>query len=57
LFLNLIFLHIPIFGNQAYNFMLEEAFKKGANAVIGLKYESTEGGVLCYGTSVRVRKL
>ncbi len=57
MFLNLIFLHIPIFGNQAYNFMLEEAFKKGANAVIGLKYESTEGGVLCYGTSVRVRKL
>ena len=41
---------------EAYNFMVEDAEKKGANAVLGVSYESTEIGVLCYGTAIRVIK-
>jgi uncharacterized protein YbjQ (UPF0145 family) len=41
---------------EAYNLMVEEAVKKGANSVLGVRYESTEIGVLCYGTAVKVEK-
>jgi uncharacterized protein YbjQ (UPF0145 family) len=41
---------------EAYNHMVEEALKKGANGVLGVSYESTEIGVLCYGTAVILRK-
>jgi len=48
---------------QAYDLLLEHAKKLGANAVVGLRYESSEVGsrqssateVLCYGTAVVVR--
>jgi uncharacterized protein YbjQ (UPF0145 family) len=44
---------------DAYNVMIEHAESLGANAVIGVKYESTEimsgvTEVLCYGTAVIV---
>ena len=41
---------------EAYNLMVEEAHKKGANCVIGVHFESTDVGVLCYGTAVLVAK-
>ena len=41
---------------DAYNLMVEEAHAKGANAVLGVTYESTEIGVLCYGTAVIVKE-
>ncbi|HKS16441.1 MAG TPA: YbjQ family protein [Planctomycetota bacterium] len=42
---------------QAYDLLLEHARSAGANAVIGLRYESSEVAnqateVLCYGTAV-----
>jgi len=48
---------------QAYDLLLQHAAKLGANAVVGLRYESSEVGsrqssateVLCYGTAVVVR--
>ncbi len=48
---------------QAYDLLLEHAQEVGANAVVGLRYESSEVGgkaaaateVLCYGTAVVVR--
>ena len=44
---------------DAYNLMLQHADSLGANAVIGIRYESTEimagvTEVLCYGTAVQV---
>jgi len=44
---------------DAYNLMLQHAESLGANAVIGIRYESTEimsgvTEVLCYGTAVIV---
>jgi uncharacterized protein YbjQ (UPF0145 family) len=44
---------------DAYNLMLQHAASLGANAVIGIRYESTEimsgvTEVLCYGTAVIV---
>lgn len=44
---------------EAYDMMLEHAATQGANAVIGVRYESTEvmegvTEVLCYGTAVVV---
>ncbi|KAI9015389.1 hypothetical protein DFJ74DRAFT_644927 [Hyaloraphidium curvatum] len=44
---------------DAYNRMVDEAFALGANAVLGMRYESNSIGegiteVLCYGTAVRV---
>jgi uncharacterized protein YbjQ (UPF0145 family) len=44
---------------DAYNLMLQHADSLGANAVIGIRYESTEimsgvTEVLCYGTAVIV---
>ena len=44
---------------DAYQQMIEHADSLGANAVIGLRYESTEimsgvTEVLCYGTAVKV---
>jgi uncharacterized protein YbjQ (UPF0145 family) len=42
--------------------MIEHAAEKGANAVIGVRYDATEvmqsvTEVLCYGTAVRVQPL
>jgi uncharacterized protein YbjQ (UPF0145 family) len=44
---------------DAFNLMLEHARAKGANAVIGVRYDATEimsgvTEVLCYGTAVVV---
>jgi uncharacterized protein YbjQ (UPF0145 family) len=46
---------------DAYNLMIEHAQSIGANAVIGVRYESTEvmqgvTEVLCYGTAVIVEE-
>ena len=46
---------------EAYEMMLNHAAEQGANAVIGIRYESTEvmegvTEVLCYGTAVVVEK-
>ena len=46
---------------DAYNFMMKQAESLGANAVIGVRYESTEimsgvTEVLCYGTAVIVKE-
>ncbi len=48
---------------QAYDRLLEHAEALGANAVVGLRYESSEVGaqgsateVLCYGTAVVVQR-
>ena len=48
---------------QAYALMLEHAEQMGANAVVGVRYESSEVGsrqssateVLCYGTAVSIQ--
>ncbi len=48
---------------QAYDLLLEHAREVGANAIVGMRYESSEVGgkaaaateVLCYGTAVVVR--
>ena len=45
---------------DAFNLMLEHAREKGANAVIGVRYDATEimsgvTEVLCYGTAVIVK--
>jgi uncharacterized protein YbjQ (UPF0145 family) len=44
---------------DAFNIMVQQAEKLGANAIIGIRYESTEifdgvTEVLCYGTAVYV---
>jgi uncharacterized protein YbjQ (UPF0145 family) len=49
---------------DAYQLMLKHAVDKGANAIVGLRYESSEVGggtgsateVLCYGTAVVIEK-
>jgi uncharacterized protein YbjQ (UPF0145 family) len=45
--------------NEAFGLVRREALKRGANAIIGLRYDATElmpglTEVLCYGTAVRV---
>jgi uncharacterized protein YbjQ (UPF0145 family) len=45
---------------QAYDLLIEHALALGANAVVGLRYESSEIGtgateVLCYGTAVEIQ--
>lgn len=48
---------------QAYELMVDHAQRMGANAVVGLRYESSEVGgrnvsateVLCYGTAVVIQ--
>ena len=47
---------------HAFDRMIEHAAKRGANAVIGIRYDATEvmqsvTEVLCYGTAVRVQPL
>ena len=47
---------------EAYDMMLQHAADQGANAVIGVRYESTEvmegvTEVLCYGTAVMVEPI
>jgi uncharacterized protein YbjQ (UPF0145 family) len=46
---------------EAYDLMLSHAMERGANAVIGFRYDTTEimeglTEVLAYGTACRVRK-
>ena len=46
---------------KAFNLMLDQALEKGANAVIGMRYDATEvmsgvTEVLTYGTAVIVEK-
>jgi len=48
--------------NDAYNIMIEHAESLGANAVIGLRYDTTEimqgvTEVICYGTAVVVEEI
>ncbi|MFA6315026.1 MAG: YbjQ family protein [Candidatus Paceibacterota bacterium] len=45
--------------NEAYELMIKQAQDKGANAIIGMRYDTTEllqgvTEVLCYGTAVKV---
>ena len=50
---------------QAYNLMIQHAKEKGANAVIGMRYDSSQVSsgrvsgteVLCYGTAVVIQKI
>jgi uncharacterized protein YbjQ (UPF0145 family) len=47
---------------DSYNLMIQHAQSLGANAVIGIRYESTEimqgvTEVLCYGTAVVIEKI
>jgi len=47
---------------EAYDMMLQHAASQGANAVVGVRYESTElmegvTEVLCYGTAVIVEPI
>jgi len=48
---------------QAYDRLLQHARERGANAIVGLRYESSEVGrggsateVLCYGTAVVIQR-
>lgn len=46
--------------DEAYELMIKHAAEKGANAVIGVRYDTTEllqgvTEVLCYGTAVKVQ--
>ena len=50
--------------SEAYQEMVEHAQAMGANAIIGMRYESSELGgqarateILCYGTAVIVNKM
>ena len=48
--------------DEAYEIMMAHADRRGANAVIGVRYDATEIGtgiteVLCYGTAVVVEPL
>ncbi len=45
--------------NEAFELMVKNAEDKGANAIIGMKYDTTEllqgvTEVLCYGTAVKI---
>ena len=45
--------------SDAYELMIKHAVEKGANAIIGVRYDATEimqgvSEVLCYGTAVKV---
>ena len=40
---------------EAYNEMLAEAALLGANSVVNVQYDTTEVGVLCFGTACIVR--
>jgi len=47
--------------NHAYEMMVAHAVERGANAIIGVRYDATEvmqgvTEVLCYGTAVEVTK-
>ena len=47
--------------DEAFEMMIEHAEKIGANAIIGIRYDTTElmsgvTEVLCYGTAVVVEK-
>ena len=47
--------------NHAYELMVRHAVERGANAIVGVRYDATEvmqgvTEVLCYGTAVEVTK-
>lgn len=47
---------------EAFDLMMQHAAEKGANAIIGVRYDATEMGeamteVLCYGTAVSVEQV
>ncbi len=47
--------------NDAFELMLRHAEERGANAVIGIRYDATEvmsgvSEVLCYGTAVQIER-
>lgn len=47
--------------NDAFELMLRHAEERGANAVVGIRYDATEvisgvSEVLCYGTAVQVER-
>ena len=47
--------------NHAYELMVQHALERGANGIIGVRYDATEvmqgvTEVLCYGTAVEVTK-
>jgi len=47
--------------NDAFELMLKHAEERGANAVVGIRYDATEvmsgvSEVLCYGTAVQVER-
>ena len=47
---------------DAFDRMLQHAAEKGADTVVGVRYDATEimqgvTEVLCYGTAVKVRKI
>jgi uncharacterized protein YbjQ (UPF0145 family) len=47
--------------NDAFELMLDHANEMGANAIIGVRYDTTEimqgvTEVLCYGTAVKIEK-
>ena len=39
---------------EAYNNMLAEAVAIGGNCIVNVRYDTTELGVLCYGTACTV---
>jgi uncharacterized protein YbjQ (UPF0145 family) len=46
---------------EAYDLMVEHALERGANAIIGMRYDANEVAagiteVLCYGTAVKIEK-
>jgi uncharacterized protein YbjQ (UPF0145 family) len=47
--------------NDAFELMLQHAEERGANAVVGIRYDATEimsgvSEVLCYGTAVQIER-
>jgi uncharacterized protein YbjQ (UPF0145 family) len=47
--------------NDAFELMLKHAEERGANAVVGIRYDATEvmsgvSEVLCYGTAVQIER-
>lgn len=47
---------------EAYDLMVEHALERGANAIIGMRYDANEVAagiteVLCYGTAVKIEKV
>jgi len=48
--------------NDAFELMIRHAEERGANAVVGIRYDATElmsgvSEVLCYGTAVQIERI